>query len=532
MDQVCVTHKILNTRGSTGPKYKYAIGKDNSLVDILDIPKGYRNSRKRDEFTCFGCGRPLMARPGNRNAPHFAHYPTEEEFVCNGQTYLHRAGILKFKEEFERRIENGDSFSFEIKSTRICDHETCPFGRTEFCKEECFETVQVLPGNYTICEKETNDNGLYPDILLKNEQGDKIYVEIFVSHQCSEDKIARGIPIVEIKLNTEDDLNLLVQDVISERDERVKCFNFREAEQQYNFECEEKVDACKQNFLDCLLKLKENKKPWNISYETSVVCSDTSCLFSPSSKCYQKHQENFNIADDFWEVLPDEGTPDVYLKNLNGRVIRLNFTMELLPYKKNAFDGMETIQLAVNEVDDDIYASFPRISKGNKNIQFFNFKYDSYGKMSCESIFTTLYILDRKGLVRCKGVLSVTETENTLKKLMDGGELVDYLILRGECELNKKENELLPALFLKKHNHICSCYLCEHYSSDGGNWNSQTDYGFCLRKKKDKEIYHNEADTCINYEPNEKKALYRLKQNFSERMQQMVREYEENRLKK
>lgn len=115
---------------------------------------------------------------------------------------------------------------------------------------------------------------------------------------------------------------------------------------------------------------------------------------------------------------------------------------------------------------------------------------------------------------------------------MDGGELVDYLILRGVCELNKMENELLPALFLKKHNHICSCYLCEHYSSDGGNWNSQTDYGFCLRKKKDKEIYHNEADTCINYEPNEKKALYRLTQNFSERMQQMVREYEENRLKK
>ena len=531
MDQVCVTHKILNTKGSTGPKYKYAIGKDNSLVDILDIPKGYRNSRKRDEFTCFGCGRPLMARPGNRNAPHFAHYPTEEEFVCNGQTYLHRAGVLKFKEEFERRIENGDSFSFEIKSTRICDHETCPFGRTEFCKEECFETVQVLPGNYTICEKEPYDNGLYPDILLQNEQGEKIYVEIFVSHPCSEDKIAAGIPIVEIKLDTEDDLDFLLQDVISEKDERVNCYNFKEAEQPYNFECEQKVDACKQDFIDCLLRLKESRIPWSISYETSVVCSDSSCLFPPSSKCNQKHQEKFNIADDFWEILPDEGTPDVYLRNQNGRIIRFNFTMELFPEKEGLFNGMETIQLAVGNLDDDMYFSFSRITPHNSKIRFFNFVYDSYWKMSCESAFATLYFLDKKGLVRCKGALSVVDTENTLKELINRGELVDYLILHGECELSKKENELLPALFLKNNNRVCSCYLCEHYSSDGGSWNSQSDYGFCSKKKN--EVYHgNVVESCWSYQPDESAARLRLDRNTSERMQQMVREYEENRLKK
>ena len=65
-----------------------------------------------------------------------------------------------------------------------------------------------LKNNYDTCEEEAGYKGFRADLKLTHSEypeREPIFLEIFVTHECKLDKIASGIKIIEIKINSEID---------------------------------------------------------------------------------------------------------------------------------------------------------------------------------------------------------------------------------------------------------------------------------------------------------------------------------------
>ena len=75
---------------------------------------------------------------------------------------------------------------------------------------------------------EQKANDFVPDITLVGRNGEDIWVEIVVTHQCSVAKVKAGNRIVEIEIQSEADVELFRQHKLSSQDGRVKFINFKE----------------------------------------------------------------------------------------------------------------------------------------------------------------------------------------------------------------------------------------------------------------------------------------------------------------
>lgn len=182
--------------------YQYAQSDDGSVKHVSQVTVEYRKSHL---FTCLGCGSKLEAVVNvTKRLPHFRH----SESKCSLETYLHQLGKRLFKELFEKNKMMGVPLFVDYEIEHQCGIEKCKYGKNEKCYGKSDNTKLDLLAKYTSLEVEKFDSatGLTPDILLTNSDGDKLYVEIAVTHTSTEEKIASGIPIVEIYLEKEDDL--------------------------------------------------------------------------------------------------------------------------------------------------------------------------------------------------------------------------------------------------------------------------------------------------------------------------------------
>ena len=98
---------------------------------------------------------------------------------------------------------------------------------------------------YDTCEEESYHNGFRADLKLSNSQHpekEPIFLEIAVKHECDEKKIKSGIKIIELKINSEQDV--LCPLIESEYSEKVSAVprhrqNMVQAQPEirvYNFE--------------------------------------------------------------------------------------------------------------------------------------------------------------------------------------------------------------------------------------------------------------------------------------------------------
>lgn len=194
-------------------RYRYA-SCGGAVVDIDQVDE---RMRAACSFVCFSCGGAMVARLGEVNQRHFAHQSLGE---CSGETYLHRVAKRLF---VERYAQGGVGLRYPVE--RVCScHQAllgvpCVVGSEwrEFDLTERFSTVL----------EEQRDGQLIPDVCLVDGRGEKIYVEVAVTHRCSPEKIASGVRIIEFLIETEADLALLRRDCYTLGDEdRVRFYNF------------------------------------------------------------------------------------------------------------------------------------------------------------------------------------------------------------------------------------------------------------------------------------------------------------------
>ena len=141
---------------------------------------------------------------------------------CSLETYLHQVGKQLFYETYQSCLNSERLFDIIFERPRLCDR--CE--QTSACEMSSRPFSYSLTNSFKNISLEKRDDIFIPDILLKTESGEKLYVEIVVTHYSTQDKMSSGVRLIEIKIESEDDFALIRSCKLSEEDNRVKFINF------------------------------------------------------------------------------------------------------------------------------------------------------------------------------------------------------------------------------------------------------------------------------------------------------------------
>lgn len=190
-------------------KYHYAYDENKTVIDIKNVSP---EDRADHTFYCISCGDEMIAKLGNKNTHHFAHKNGDDS--CCNETYLHKLGKFLLKKKFE----NFSTFEVIYSRNIECQKKlSCPFYEKE-CIEPVNETFD-LKKYYDTCEEEKFFNNYRADLLLYDSTGrykNVVFIEIHVTHECTQEKQFSGQRIIEIKIKSDDDLYSLINSPIKE----------------------------------------------------------------------------------------------------------------------------------------------------------------------------------------------------------------------------------------------------------------------------------------------------------------------------
>ena len=241
-------------------KYQYAHDENGQLVSINDFSK---ESSKLHKFRCVSCGDTLLPRAiGSKYRK--AHFYHKSIIECSGETYLHKLGKMLIKKKFD----NSDEFVISYLTSKKCNKKDCKLRHIECSRKE---HVRInLKEFYDTCSEEVNYNGFIADLLLTNSKRPDIqpvFIEIFVSHACDEDKLNSGVRIIEIPISSEQDLRDIEQSEVLEeplflekRKKGIKFISFRR-------ELEVPMESEVYRYIFCSNKDEQ-------SYYTKIKCID------------------------------------------------------------------------------------------------------------------------------------------------------------------------------------------------------------------------------------------------------------------
>lgn len=174
--------------------------KNNNIIDINSVNK----ENREPEYYSIGSHTPMVAALGEKNQHHFR---AKTGFSLNPETELHKyaKNILKY------RFDNEGSFLIKYNRKETCPYQDkCIFfdKMTDECQkleEKQFEFD--LKNYYDTATVEGEHDGFVADVLLSSSASKRkpVFLEVAVSHPCSEEKINSSNKIIEIHVRDEDD---------------------------------------------------------------------------------------------------------------------------------------------------------------------------------------------------------------------------------------------------------------------------------------------------------------------------------------
>lgn len=178
--------------------YTYSLNREKHLINIRDAVKG-------QDYYCPCCGSVMIPRQGNERRWHFAHKVNMSE--CSYETYLHKIAKRKICECFNESAQ----FNIAFHPKTICAKTECPLGAKSPCTWKSRKKVE-LKQYYNQCDEEKSIDNFRADLVIYNRDKDTspILVEIFVTHKSTEAKLSSGYRIIEIKVESEEDIDQIV----------------------------------------------------------------------------------------------------------------------------------------------------------------------------------------------------------------------------------------------------------------------------------------------------------------------------------
>ncbi len=151
-------------------------------------------------FNCPGCKQEVYAATeGKVQRPHFRHKSINGSKGCSEpESYIHWIT----KELFADFFKSIDSLYIEIPYYLYCT-------ASKTCKKK--STYQLdLKEKFPYILVEEYHQGFRPDCMLYNDIGEKLYLEVKYTHAVSEEKIDTGMPIIELNISNEKDIDKII----------------------------------------------------------------------------------------------------------------------------------------------------------------------------------------------------------------------------------------------------------------------------------------------------------------------------------
>ena len=200
-------------------RYRYAYNSVNKIVDVNELQKQPETYKKT--FKCLGCDHSLTPVLGQKRQKHFRH---KVDIDCSPETYLHKLAKAKFYEVYNDCLLQNKPFTIAISQERKCNYFELSF--LYRCELKNMAHKYDLTKYFREIYLEQKEDLFIPDLLLISERGEKIFVEIAVSHQASQEKVNSGYRIIEIYVEEENDLKVINSKNIAQG-EKVKLYNFK-----------------------------------------------------------------------------------------------------------------------------------------------------------------------------------------------------------------------------------------------------------------------------------------------------------------
>ena len=200
-------------------RYRYAYNSVGKTIDVNELPK--ERDTYKEKFECLGCNNILTPVLGEKRRKHFRH---KVDVDCSPETYLHKLAKTKFYEVYIDCLQQNKSFLITIEQEQICNYFESDF--LYHChlgdKPQTFDLTKFFRKIYV----EEKEDSFIPDLLLVSDKGDKLFIEIAVTHQSTEAKINSEYRLIEIDITEEDDLEIISSKKLA-CGEKVSFFNFK-----------------------------------------------------------------------------------------------------------------------------------------------------------------------------------------------------------------------------------------------------------------------------------------------------------------
>lgn len=171
------------------------------LVCISSLKKEDHANHK---YYCPHCLLEMYPTFGDTQVHHFRHKGKQ----CQREQYLHSIAEQYFIEEFRECREKELPFILELHKPVQC-HHFCLNKKDGICTKKEIITNVDLTKRYIEISREAkvdlDDHFRRPDILLTAENGEQLWIEIWVTHETEVEKRSDG-RILEIKISSEEDL--------------------------------------------------------------------------------------------------------------------------------------------------------------------------------------------------------------------------------------------------------------------------------------------------------------------------------------
>ena len=467
--------------------WQYALSDDGALKNICDVTDVYR---KVHNFTCFGCDKQLTAVLGKKRERHFRHAP---DCVCNPETYLHKLGKKMFTELFEVAKAQNKRLLVDFIQTKVCVNSACPIGRDHCIENEgAYKEFELFPRfNHYEVEEYDKETGLIPDVLLANENGEKVYVEIFVNHPSSEEKIKSDIPIVEIKLSEEADLKCLTPD-LSKDDIKIdntytECFNIPNSKTLAEKPiCLKQLDNARQNFLDYFQYYQKNEQPVELVYPCAKICETQNCRYLNSGRCVKPSGYNRIDLASLYNTFIKEENADNFSADLllvNGKNAKMRFQFRLcLAENSNVNNDEKVVQYAI-DLNSNVFPweECLVIQEGTK-ARFFNFEKKKV--LDCKREFFIAIVVYKNGRCMPLSERKIADIKSVISERQHA--ISEYLLIpisKLEQELGfPSDKDLFKAavsIFKLRKLEVKNCFLCKYSGDNMYNWDDESKPVFC-----------------------------------------------------
>lgn len=181
----------------------YAVSELAGLIPISGISRESRHDF--GQLSCPGCGREMIASLGTIVAHHFKHKHTEDVDSCSFETYLHKMSKTLLADTLRQDLAAGRKLVVSVPENRV-DIRVVR-GRAVGEVAYAFESAAVSEVLSTAVgiEIEKGFKGPIADVLVSYADEDPVFFEIFKTHKCNEDKLSKGLKIIEFEIKTEQD---------------------------------------------------------------------------------------------------------------------------------------------------------------------------------------------------------------------------------------------------------------------------------------------------------------------------------------